>query len=60
MKREISHAKSYHHSSDYIGHIPVTRDVKDKHHMTVSRVCQQCNNGWMSQKLEAPLKKHSA
>ncbi|HBX7975039.1 TPA: hypothetical protein MIG94_11680 [Klebsiella pneumoniae] len=58
MKRELSHAKSYHYSSDYIGHVPVTRDVKGQtsFDMTVSRVCQQCNNGWMSQKLEAPLK----
>lgn len=58
MKKAFPHAKRYLYSSDYAGKNSVKREVKGQtsFDMVISRVCQHCNNGWMSQQLEAPLK----
>ncbi|EPB5862154.1 hypothetical protein ACRQOC_003367 [Klebsiella pneumoniae] len=58
MKKTFSHDNFLLYKSNYIGKTPVNRKTKGQtsFDMTISRVCKDCNNGWMSQKLEAPLK----
>ncbi|HGW1315339.1 TPA: hypothetical protein ACNMQ1_003413 [Klebsiella pneumoniae] len=58
MKNVFPHDKHFSYSSNYTGKKSVRREIKGitSFDMVVSQVCKDCNNGWMSAKLEGPLK----
>ncbi|HBU2531590.1 TPA: HNH endonuclease [Klebsiella pneumoniae] len=59
MKKIFPHPKGLRYVADYQNKAPVKREINGQtsFDMVISRVCKNCNNGWMSQKLEEPLKK---
>lgn len=58
MKKTLPHERRFRYSSNYAGKDMVRREINGQtsFDMVVSRVCKDCNNGWMSIQLEAPLK----
>ncbi|EPY4939121.1 hypothetical protein LZE03_17670 [Klebsiella pneumoniae] len=56
MKKHIPHVKAYNYMSTFNKEKPIVRNRigMSPFDLTISVVCEKCNNGWMSEKVETP------
>ncbi|EHT9909413.1 hypothetical protein KY214_005819 [Klebsiella oxytoca] len=56
MKKHIPHVKAYNYMSTFNKEEPIVRNRPgmSPFDLTISAVCEKCNNGWMSEKIETP------